>query len=118
MTTAVATMTTAVAATAIARATAVATTAAATAATVAAVTSQNLVVTAHQGDADDREENRDPENQCTIHPKNLQQTGTSDLDSNQLSCRRKHSCPPRDGGQGGASDFSNSPRDFHVPDAC
>lgn len=40
--------------------------AAATAAAVA-VTGQNLVVAPHESDADDREENRDAEDQCTIH---------------------------------------------------
>jgi hypothetical protein len=41
----------------------------ATIATVAAVTSQHRVaIAAHEGDADDRDENRDAQNQCTIHP--------------------------------------------------
>lgn len=34
----------------------------------AAATSDRLALTAHQGDADHREENRDAENQNTIHP--------------------------------------------------
>lgn len=42
--------------------------AAATAAAAAvAVTGQNLVVAPHQGDSDHREEDRDAEDQCTIH---------------------------------------------------
>lgn len=40
---------------------------AAAAAAAVAVTGQNLVVAPHEGDADDREENRDAEDQCTIH---------------------------------------------------
>lgn len=47
------------------------------AAAVTTVTSQNrVVVTAHEGDADDREEHRDAQNQKTIHPKFLHKTGT------------------------------------------
>jgi hypothetical protein len=42
----------------------------------AAVASQCLVGTASQGDANDREKDRDPENQCAIHPRILQLTGT------------------------------------------
>jgi hypothetical protein len=42
-------------------------------AAIAAVTGHNLVFTAHQGDADHREEDRDAKQQCTIHPKFLQQ---------------------------------------------
>ena len=41
--------------------------AAATAAAAVAVTGQNLVVAPHQGDSDHREEDRDAEDQCTIH---------------------------------------------------
>jgi hypothetical protein len=39
---------------------------------VATVTGHGLAVTAHQGDADNREENRDAKNQCSIHPRILQ----------------------------------------------
>jgi hypothetical protein len=50
------------------------TTTATTARAMAAVTSQNLVaVTAQEGNANDREKDRDSENQCTIHPRFLQQ---------------------------------------------
>jgi hypothetical protein len=34
------------------------------------------LLTAHEGDADDREENRDAKNKHTIHPKILQVTGS------------------------------------------
>jgi hypothetical protein len=41
-------------------------------AAVATVTGDGLVFTAQHGDADNREENRDAQNQCTIHPRILQ----------------------------------------------
>ena len=65
---AVATVATAVATTAIGstRATAAAIT---TAAAIATVTSNGHLLTAQQGNADDREENRDAKNKSTIHPK-------------------------------------------------
>jgi hypothetical protein len=37
---------------------------------------QSLIGTADQGDSNDREKDRDPENQCAIHPRILQLTGT------------------------------------------
>jgi len=42
----------------------------------AAVAGQCLVGTADQGNSNDREKDRDPENQCAIHPRILQLTGT------------------------------------------
>jgi Ni/Co efflux regulator RcnB len=39
-----------------------------TTATMATMTSHSRLLTANQGDADDREENRDAQNQRTIHP--------------------------------------------------
>lgn len=39
---------------------------------VATVTGDGLTVTAQQGDADNREENRDAQKQCSIHPRILQ----------------------------------------------
>jgi hypothetical protein len=39
---------------------------------VATVTGHGLAVTAHEGDADNREKNRDAKNQCSIHPRILQ----------------------------------------------
>ncbi len=56
-----------------ASAAAIAAVAAAAGAAIAAVSGHDLVLTADQGDADHREENRDAKNQCTIHPKFLQQ---------------------------------------------
>jgi hypothetical protein len=52
-----------------------ATAAAAAAATVAAKQAGlgRALLTAHQGDANHREEHRDAEHECTIHPKILQQ---------------------------------------------
>ena len=58
---------------------AMATTAAASAAAAAAatVTGNGHLFTAHKGDADNREKHRDSQNQCTVHPRILQQkTGT------------------------------------------
>lgn len=46
----------------------------ATAAAVTAMASQYLVVTAQKGDSDDREKDRDPEGQSSIHPLILQQS--------------------------------------------
>jgi hypothetical protein len=48
----------------------------ATIAAVAAVTGNRDLVTAHQGNANHREKNRDAEKQCAIHPRILQLTGT------------------------------------------
>jgi hypothetical protein len=59
-------MPTAIAAAAISHTTAIAT--ASAIAAMAAVTGHGLALTAHQGDADHREENRDAKDQCTIHP--------------------------------------------------
>ncbi len=60
-----------------ATATAIATdAAAAAAAATAAVTSESLGIAPDQGDANHREEDRDAEQESTIHPKILQQTGT------------------------------------------
>jgi hypothetical protein len=42
----------------------------------AAMTGHGHFLTAHQGDADDREENRDAKDKHTIHPKILQVTGS------------------------------------------
>jgi hypothetical protein len=54
----------------------------------AAVTSDHLVVlTTHEGDADDREENRDPKNQCTIHPQILHKNKTGTYRTGIKSCR-------------------------------
>ncbi len=95
--TTVMTVTTVMAATAIAGAVATAVAAAVTSAatTVAAVTGDRLVVAAHQGDADDREEDRDPKHKCTIHPKLLQTNRyPSDLDSNQLFAAANQLPPP------------------------
>ena len=87
---------------AVATAVAAAVTSAAT--TVAAVTGDRLVVAAHQGDADDREEDRDPKHKCTIHPKLLQTNRyPSDLDSNQLLLPpRTTASTHRDGDKRGA----------------
>jgi len=72
------TMTTTVAAAASRGATAIttATAAVATAATMATVASNGHLLTAHQGDTDDREKQRDAQNQRAIHPRNPPQTGT------------------------------------------
>ena len=67
--------TTAVAAVAGADATA-AITASASMATVAAVAGHCLALTAQKGDANHREKDRDAQNQCSIHPGFLQETGT------------------------------------------
>jgi hypothetical protein len=45
-------------------------------AAMATMTSHSHLLTAHEGDADDREENRDAKNKHTIHPKILQVTGS------------------------------------------
>ncbi|MBM4005148.1 MAG: hypothetical protein FJ295_17975 [Planctomycetes bacterium] len=50
-------------------ATTIALLAAAATATIAAVTSNRFLLTARQGDADDREKCRDPKNDKTIHPR-------------------------------------------------
>jgi hypothetical protein len=41
-------------------------------ATMAAVASHSRIFAAHEGETNDREENRDTQHQCTIHPKFLQ----------------------------------------------
>jgi hypothetical protein len=43
-----------------------------TIAAMATMTGHGRAVTAQQGDADNREENRDAKNQCSIHPRILQ----------------------------------------------
>jgi hypothetical protein len=43
-----------------------------TVATVATVTGNRQLLTAQEGDPDDREENRDPQHESTIHPEILQ----------------------------------------------
>jgi len=40
------------------------------------MTGYSYLLTAHQGDADDREENRDAKDKHSIHPKILQITGS------------------------------------------
>jgi hypothetical protein len=45
-------------------------------AAMATMTGHSHLLTAHQGDADDREENRDAKDKHTIHPKILQITGS------------------------------------------
>jgi hypothetical protein len=46
-------------------------------AAVAAMTGDSRLLTAQQGDADNRDENRDSHNQSAVHPRILQQkTGT------------------------------------------
>ncbi|HEX4143013.1 MAG TPA: hypothetical protein VHY91_05645 [Pirellulales bacterium] len=42
----------------------------------ATMTGDSHLLTAHQGDADDREEDRDAKDKHTIHPKILQITGS------------------------------------------
>jgi hypothetical protein len=42
----------------------------------ATMTGDSHLLTAHQGDADDREEDRDAKDKHTIHPKILQVTGS------------------------------------------
>jgi hypothetical protein len=76
MTTVTATVATAAGRSAAAITTATTTITIATATTVTTVTSNGHLLTAHQGDADDREENRDAQNQRAIHPRNPPQTGT------------------------------------------
>lgn len=71
-------VTTAVAATGVSRGAAVrsarATTIAGAGAAMATMTSEHrIALTAHEGDANHREEDRDAKNKCTIHPKFLQQ---------------------------------------------
>jgi hypothetical protein len=44
--------------------------------TMATMAGHCYLLTAHEGDADDREENRDAKNKHTIHPKILQVTGS------------------------------------------
>jgi hypothetical protein len=41
----------------------------------AAMSGQSRVGTADQGNPNDREKDRDPKNQCSIHPRILQLTG-------------------------------------------
>jgi len=48
----------------------------ATGAAMATMTGHGHFLTAHQGDADDREEDRDAKDKHTIHPKILQVTGS------------------------------------------
>jgi hypothetical protein len=45
-------------------------------AAMATMTGDSHLLTAHQGDADDREEDRDAKDKHTIHPKILQVTGS------------------------------------------
>jgi hypothetical protein len=45
-------------------------------AAMATMTGDSHLLTAHQGDADDREEDRDAKDKHTIHPKILQITGS------------------------------------------
>jgi hypothetical protein len=45
----------------------------ATTAAAATVTGNGHLFTAHKGDADNREKHRDAQNQCTVHPRILQQ---------------------------------------------
>lgn len=74
-------------------ATAVAT--AAAVATVTAVTGHHLVVlTANQGDADDRDENRDAQNQCTIHPRLLHKCRTGTVPCVAITTPSAKSNPP------------------------
>jgi hypothetical protein len=79
-----------------------ATTAATTA--TASVTGQSLGIAPNQGDADDREKDRDAEQNSTIHPKFLQQTGTYQKITTVAVCR---TIPPPDGRQRGGT-FSSS----------
>lgn len=45
-------------------------------AAVATVASDGLLLTANQGDTNDRDKKRDPKNKSAIHPRILQRTGT------------------------------------------
>jgi len=51
----------------------------ATMASMATVAGNSRLLTAQQGDADDRDENRDPQNQSAVHPRILQKTKTGTL---------------------------------------
>ena len=76
---------------------------------IAAVTGQNLVLTAHQGDADDREKNRDAKQQCTIHPKFLQQNRYRTVRDSTTRPSLPNLFPPRDGRRKGGT-FGQVPR--------
>ncbi len=66
-------------------------------ATVAAVTGIHLVAAiTHKGEADDREESRDPKHQCTIHPRLLHSSTTVEV---YLGGRHLDDSPPRSDGQ-------------------
>lgn len=72
-------------------------------ATIAAVTGHDLVLTAHQGDADDREEDRDAKQQCTIHPKFLQQNRYRTVRDLNQRPSLPNLFPPRDGRRKGGT---------------
>lgn len=59
----------------------------------AAMASQSLIRTADQGDPDDREKDRDPKNQCAIHPRILQ-TLRETWRNTFTSCRHPSFTPP------------------------
>jgi hypothetical protein len=77
-------------------ATAIAAVAAVAAAAATMTEGHRLVVTAQEGDADDREENRETENNNTIHPQILQLlTGT--VSENYRACRHDNHIATTDG---------------------
>jgi hypothetical protein len=93
---AVATAVAAMMAAVMATAAAIATVAMARAAAATMTEGHRLVVTAQQGDADDREENRETKNNNTIHPQILQLlTGT--VSENYRACRHDNHIATTDG---------------------
>jgi hypothetical protein len=78
----------------------------------AAVTGQSLGIAPDQGDADHREKNRDAEQQSTIHPRFLQQTGT--YRKLEQTGRPSRTIPPPDGRQRGGTFLSCGARPNRV----
>ncbi|HWB14069.1 MAG TPA: hypothetical protein VG826_32885 [Pirellulales bacterium] len=70
----------------------------------ATVTGESLGIAPDQGDADHREEDRDAEQQSTIHPNFLQQTGT--YQKLKRTGRPSRTIPPPDGRQRGGTFLS------------
>jgi hypothetical protein len=77
-----------------------------------AMTSQRLAIAPDEGDADHREEHRDAEQQNTIHPKILQQTGTYlKLEHNFWPSRELFPLLTADKGEGPFCSYLCSPQD-------
>ncbi len=90
--------------TAVARATATA--------TMTTMAGDSRLLTAHQGDANDREEDRDPQKQSAIHPRILPSKKNNTRP--KTTCCRRYSPPPiRDGNEcGGTRTVHSLPGDF------